>query len=193
MSQLEGELHKCIGARPAFLDQRFSERVEGKRVKIHVVGQKVGGVQGGLYHLLALEKEEEKVRLAGHSGDTRAEEKHTLLFSAADGAAAWEHTCHAVVSVLSRKAMQTSRCIINKEQWGAPSGPNTGGGASWFPVGPQRVFPTATGFLLKKKKNPQLSCAGDRGTGRTHSGRGPPWAGNELPSPEVAEVSWARP
>lgn len=61
MSQLQGELHKSVGARPAFLDQRFSERGEGERVKIYVVGQTVGAGQGGLYHLLALETKKEKV------------------------------------------------------------------------------------------------------------------------------------
>lgn len=58
VGQLQGELDERIWAGAALLDESFPEGVEGERVHVHIVCQKGRSVQGGLYHLLALERRE---------------------------------------------------------------------------------------------------------------------------------------
>lgn len=60
MRQLESKLDEGIRARPALLDQPFTEGVERERMEIHVACQNGGAVQGSLYHLLTLEKNGER-------------------------------------------------------------------------------------------------------------------------------------
>lgn len=105
MSQLEGKLHKSIWARLAFLDQPFTKSVECKRMEIHIVGQKVCAVQGSLYHLLTLEKRRKRFCLVGGSHDTHSTGNHKLIFSVANGVAAWKCTRHVFLFVLSRKGI----------------------------------------------------------------------------------------
>lgn len=74
MSQLQRQLHERVRARPALLDQAFPERVEGKGVEVHVVGQEVRAAQGRLYHLLTLERKEGG-SLWGGQDDTQAADR----------------------------------------------------------------------------------------------------------------------
>lgn len=120
------------------------------------------------------------------------ERKGTLLSSAAAGATARGHAGHVLVLVLSRKVIQTPQCINNREQWGAPSGPNT-----WFPVGPQRAWrfqqPRVFSSLKKKKKKIHSCCTLIRDPiprNRTTVRRVPE---TSPPSQEVTEESQPRP
>lgn len=61
MRQLEGQLHKGVWARATFLDDSFTKGNEWEGMEIHVVCQKICGVQGGLYNLLTLERKKKKV------------------------------------------------------------------------------------------------------------------------------------